>query len=493
MDAGGGIRGDAKSLGFGLKFWYGVGQLAEGVKNTAFSFFLVFYFNQVLGLSGTLAGSAIFIALVFDAISDPVAGSLSDRLQSRWGRRHPFMYASAAPLAVTFYLLFNPPAGLGQSGLFGWLLCFAILVRASMTLYHVPHLALGAELSDNYAERTTVVAYRSFFSLIGSFATPVVGMGLFLRSTAEFENGQLNPEGYQELALLFAIVMFVTIIASGIGTHSRIPFLHQPPESAEPFSAARLWIEFREAFAMRDFVWLASGMVGVAALGGVLLILQLHLMTYFWELSTDQIVIQSAARALGPILGIPFWAVMSRRFDKMPTLVFGMFWVALIVALPPLAKIYGFYPPYESPTYFPILVVVSFLSLFGASAAFVTSGSMMADVVDAHELRYGRRQEGVFFAALSFAGKAASGLGGGIAGVGIDIIQFPTNAIPGEVSAEVVRNLGLLCGPATASLAIVSGLLISRYGLRREHVAQIQEALVARRGDTGEVPLGSGE
>ena len=205
MDTDAGVASGSNSLGFGLKFWYGLGQLAEGVKNTAFSFFLVFYFNQVLGLSGTLAGTAIFIALVFDAVSDPVAGSLSDRLRSRWGRRHPFMYASAAPLAVTFCLLFNPPPGLGQWGLFGWLLCFAILVRASMTLYHVPHLALGAELTDDYSERTTVVAFRSFFSMIGAFATPVVGMGLFLRSTEQFENGQLNPAGYESLAIFFAI------------------------------------------------------------------------------------------------------------------------------------------------------------------------------------------------------------------------------------------------------------------------------------------------
>ncbi|NQZ95124.1 MAG: MFS transporter [Myxococcales bacterium] len=490
MDTDAGVASGSNSLGFGLKFWYGLGQLAEGVKNTAFSFFLVFYFNQVLGLSGTLAGTAIFIALVFDAVSDPVAGSLSDRLRSRWGRRHPFMYASAAPLAVTFCLLFNPPPGLGQWGLFGWLLCFAILVRASMTLYHVPHLALGAELTDDYSERTTVVAFRSFFSMIGAFATPVVGMGLFLRSTEQFENGQLNPAGYESLAIFFAIIMFVTIIASGIGTHSRIPFLHQPAKDTERFTVARLWSEFRQAFAMPEFVWLACAMTLMGTLGGVLTVLQLHLTTFFWELKTDQIVIQSAWRALGPLLGIPFWAIMARRFDKMPTLAFGTFWLGLIVAVPPLAKIYGFYPPYESAAYFPILVAVSFLALFGASAAFVTGGSMMADVVDAHELRFGRRQEGVFFAAISFAGKAASGLGGWIAGIGIDVIQFPMNAVPGEVSADVVRNLGFLCGPATAVLAVISGFAILNYGLRRERVEEIQAALVARRGASGDAALG---
>jgi Na+/melibiose symporter-like transporter len=106
---------------------------------------------------------------------------------------------------------------------------------------------------------------------------------------------------------------------------------------------------------------------------------------------------------------------------------------------------------------------------------------MMADVVDAHELRFGRRQEGVFFAALSFSGKAASGLGGAIAGIGIDVIQLPIGAVPGELSEEIVRGLGFLCGPATASLAILSGLSFMRYGLRRERVAEIQAELAVRR------------
>ena len=115
------------SLRRSQKISYGIGQIAEGIKNNSFEFFLFFYYNQVLGLSGTLAGAAVAIALLADAISDPVAGSLSDSLHSRWGRRHPFMYASAAPLAVCFYLVFTPPAGLGETGLFASLCAFAIL------------------------------------------------------------------------------------------------------------------------------------------------------------------------------------------------------------------------------------------------------------------------------------------------------------------------------------------------------------------------------
>ena len=101
-----------------IKINYGIGQLAEGVKNAAFATFVLLYYNQVLGLSGSLAGLAIFIALCFDALTDPIAGSVSDNFKSRWGRRHPFMYASAIPLAIAFYLLFVPPEGLSSVALF---------------------------------------------------------------------------------------------------------------------------------------------------------------------------------------------------------------------------------------------------------------------------------------------------------------------------------------------------------------------------------------
>ena len=103
-------------LSVGTKFAYGIGQVAEQIKNQGFNAFLFFYFTQVLGLAGTLAGAAVLIALVFDAVTDPLAGSLSDNWRSKRGRRHPFMYAAAGPLAITWLLLFLPPEGLGQFG-----------------------------------------------------------------------------------------------------------------------------------------------------------------------------------------------------------------------------------------------------------------------------------------------------------------------------------------------------------------------------------------
>ena len=93
---------------------FGVGQAAEGIKGTAFNTFLLFYYQQILGVSGLYTGLALAIALTFDAITDPVAGSLSDKVRTRWGRRHPFLLLSALPLGFAFFALFNPPGSLSQ-------------------------------------------------------------------------------------------------------------------------------------------------------------------------------------------------------------------------------------------------------------------------------------------------------------------------------------------------------------------------------------------
>ena len=152
-----------------LKLFWGIGQIGEGVKNSAFNSFLLFYYNQILGVSATLTSIALAIAIVFDAISDPVAGSVSDRFQSRWGRRHPFMFASAAPLGITLFLLFFPPDGMSELFYFGWVLVFAVSVRTFLTLYHIPHLALGAEMATDYNDRNSLFSFGLLFGAAAGY------------------------------------------------------------------------------------------------------------------------------------------------------------------------------------------------------------------------------------------------------------------------------------------------------------------------------------
>jgi GPH family glycoside/pentoside/hexuronide:cation symporter len=471
----------AGSVGFFTKFWYGFGQMAEGMKNAAFGAFLLLFYSQVLGLPGWLAGIAMFFGLLSDAITDPMAGSISDACRHRWGRRHPFMYASVVPMAITFWLAFRPPQGADNFALFLWMLVFPSLARLALTLYHVPHLALGAELTDDYHDRTSVVAYRLFFGLLGGVALILLCRQVFLVSTPEFPNGELNPHAYPAMGLFFGAVMAIAIFLSALGTHSSIPRLPKPASGIQPFSIARLLGEMRQALRNHSFRYLFLGTLVFFVSRGVDSALSIYMGTFFWRLQTSEVLLVPLFGALGIALGTPFWNVVARRFDKRQLFLAGVCWYSLLTFVLPVLKIVEFYPPRESPLYLGIIYSFVFLAAFGAAAALMTSGSMMADIADEHEYDVGRRQEGIFFGSLSFSGKAAVGLGSGIAGAGLTVIQFPRQVAPELVAPDTVMSLGILAGPGVAILMLIGILLMTRYRLTRERVAEIQAELAQRR------------
>ena len=139
------------------KLFQAVGALPEALKNFAFGTFLLFYYNQVLGLNVFRASVAIAVALTIDAAVDPLIGSFSDGLKTRLGRRHLLMYLSAAPIGLGLFLVFSPPAGLPENLLLAWLFATVVFTHVSMSLFVVPWTALYAEFSDDYDERTSIV------------------------------------------------------------------------------------------------------------------------------------------------------------------------------------------------------------------------------------------------------------------------------------------------------------------------------------------------
>lgn len=469
----------------GTKISYGIGQLAEGLKNTAMATFVLFYYNQVLGLPGTLAGLAVGIALVFDALTDPVAGSVSDNFDSRLGRRHPFIYASAVPLAVAFFLMFLPPVSvLGQWGLFAWLTVTVVLTRAAMTLFHVPHIALGAELTDDYEERTIVVSYRYFFSTFGGLLVYVLGLGVFF---AESRGGQVEPANYAPFALTIAAIMLVSMLWTGWGTRHRIPYLRTPdpsPRLTLGRTMARVFRDLGRALQNRSFRWLFAGVLILFVMIGVDTALNLYMFNYFWELPASQTLGLFLALPLGMLAGAPLTALLHRYINKHTTVLLGTGWFAVLELTPVLLRLVGWFPENGEPAVFWILLVMRFLMGVGAIQSTVSFNSMMADIADQHELETNRRQEGIFFGAISFSAKGTSGLGNLVAGVGLDIIAWPRGAdvrSAADVPADTIVHLGILYGPMVAAFAVVSLWCLSHYDLTRERHAQIQAELGARR------------
>lgn len=463
------------------RFFFGLGQVAEGLKNFGISLFLLFYYNSVLGLSGSLCGLALGIALLFDAVSDPLMGSISDNFRSRWGRRHPFMFGAAPALALSFFALFAPPAGLDAEGLFVWLTVFAVLTRLTMTVYHVPHISMGAELSANYAERTRLVAVRQVFGYAGIFVIAGIGLGWFF---ADEHGGRQNADAYAPFALVVSAVMLVTILLSAWFTRDQIPYLptHQRPASSTPV-LLRLFSESREAFSNQSFRRLFSGVLLIFVLVGTEGALSLYMYDFFWALDSDEILLLLLAYPIGLVAGTLFTSRLHAAFDKGPTLVAGTAGWALLQLLPVILRLLEWFP--ANGTTALIATLVGFRLVQGAvvQQALVSFSSMMGDIADEHALATGRRQEGLFFGVIAFSGKAASGAGSLIAGVALDAIAWPAGIAQSpdaSVPAETIRALGVVYGPLVAIFALLAPLAYRGYALDRARHREILAALSAR-------------
>jgi Na+/melibiose symporter-like transporter len=457
---------DGRGSWLATKLYYGFGSVAYGVKDNGFSYFLLLYYNQVLGLPAEWVGAAIMLSLVFDAISDPIVGYSSDNLHSRWGRRHPFMYGSVVPVALSYYLLWNPPGGLGQGALFAYFLALAILVRTFITFYEIPSSSLVAELTDDYDERTSMLSYRYFFGWWGGLTMAVIAWFLLLRPTPEHPVGQLNPEGWQSYGLVASCVIVFAILVSAIGTHRHIPFLRQPPEK-RPFSARRAARELKETLSNRSFLVLFISGIFAAMATGLITSLNIYFTTYFWELKPTQIGILTLGPFISSVVALVASPALSRRFGKKPGAVLIGMLAALLAPAPIVGRLVGLMPPNGSAALVPTLFVFSVIEVSLVMIMSILISSMVADIVEESELRTGRRSEGVFFAARSFIFKAVHGIGVMTATLLLAAIQFPQGAKPGEVDPGIILKLGLVYVPSVFVVYMISILFVAAYRISR--------------------------
>ena len=475
-------------LTFNTKLAYGVGQLAEGLKNSALSTFLLFYYNQVLGLPGTLAGLALAIALIFDAFTDPLIGSISDNWHGRMGRRHPFMYVSALPFAICFFLLFAPPEGLSEWGMFVWLTVSVLFTRGAMTLFHVPHIALGAELSTDYIERSQVVSYRYVFSFVGYFLSYGLGFAWFFRDSVEFPRGQFNVDAYAPYAICLAVFMVVSILWSARGTHHRIPFLPRTVSPEQRMNllgiVSRMFRDTISALRNSSFAWLFAGTLVYYMMVGVDTALNLYLFEFFWDLDAQAKMYTLMIGPFGVIVGAMIAPSTHDRISKRTGMMIGTTGWALVQIVPIILRFKGWFPENGTSELVVVLIAAKFLQGVAAAQTFVAFNSMLADIADEQELLTQKRQEGIFFAAASFASKATSGIGTLFAGVALDFINWPRGAhiqTAADIPVQTIASLGMIYGPVVCSFSVFTLLFYFQCKMTREAHEQVVSELEARR------------
>jgi Na+/melibiose symporter-like transporter len=458
---------------------YASGTVSFAVKDVAFGSFVLFYYYSVVGLQGGLAGTVLLIAMIWDAFTDPIVGSVSDNLRTKWGRRHPLMAISGIPLGICLFALFNVPEGLSQGAIFAWMLITCLLLRTFLTLFTIPYLALGAELSDDYHERSAIAGLRTLFGWLVAIALAAVAWGVIFRSDGTTD-GRLVAENYFTYGMISMLIIGIFTTISIITTARHIPDLPKGADAPVKFTFARIFADIGHALQNENFRNLFLVMLTLGAATGIGAALGTHMATYFWELSTFQLFQQT----LFTFVPIGFMLLVMNKLNQILekhvilqicTFLFAGNTIWLISL-----RLLGILPENGHPIIFPLILVSVFIGSATVMWFQTISSSVIADIGDEQELITHERQEGMFFAAQGFSIKFITGIGSFVGGLVLQFIHLPPGAAPGTVAPDVLFKLGVIMGPVVALSLIVPWYFSRKITLTRDRHDEVRTALEAR-------------
>lgn len=451
----------AVALPRSLKVMHGLGSVAYGVKDNGFSVFLLIFYNQVLGIDAGVVGTVIMAALIFDAFADPIIGELSDRTQSKWGRRLPWLYTAAIPLGIIWLLLWHPPE-MGQTGTIIWLFCTAVLARSLVAMCEVPSIALVPELTADYDERTRLMRYRFLFGWAGGLLMLIFAYGIFFTG----EKGVSDPAGYDAYSVWGALMMTGAVLISALGQHRHVA--KQSPPAPRGVGLGHAFAEAKVTLSNRSFLWLVSAAVFGLINQGLTFALTNYQLGFLWQLQQIEMLYYALILFATVIVAFIIVPPLSARLGKKNA--------AILLALISMTFTAGLYGSWlldlvpGAPNDPSILFMFALVAMTNSAAVgmMMLTSSMMADVVEASQQETGRRSEGLFFAGYFFMQKCAVGIGTFAAGMILTFADFPQNAVPGRVDVTVLDGLALYYMGTVLVLGIIGVLVLRHFPISRE-------------------------
>ncbi|MES3021594.1 MAG: MFS transporter [Pseudomonadota bacterium] len=456
------------------KLLIGSGQSVETAVAFVAATFLLYYLTNVCGIDPAIAGAILFVSLAVDAVADPLIGSWSDRLRSRWGRRLPFMVVALPVVSLAAFALFAMPTGWGSAATISCALLANIVLRVSTSVYTLPYAAMTAELTTDYGERSSIAAYRALFSFVAAVACAVPAFQYIFNSPQKMS----SAGAYVELGMLAAAVVFATGAICLLGMRSMPRSQASSRPTAEPRGS--IATDVRELFRNQSFVVLFLSCLLCLVIAGSLQALNLYAYQYYWHLSTSQTQQAVLVLQAGFLVGIPLALVLLRAVEKRTAMAIGFVALAIVQGVFPLLAKLALFAAVP-----PIGMVCSMTLVFGlcSSLLFITMQSMVADAVDEHEYRFGTRCEGLYYSSLIFATKAANGLGSLLAGVVLSVAGLKGAQSAGGTAALSEQGadlLGLLWGPGHGLMFLLLLPILLNYRIDRREHSRIIAALAQR-------------
>jgi len=431
------------------KIGFGAGEFSSSIFFTLTSFWLMNFLTDEVRLSAALAGSALLIGKIWDAIIDPFIGYISDHTRSRWGRRRPYILFFAIPFGLAFVLMFSNPGLADQMGKFYWAMLTYVFFCTVYSFTNIPYNAILPEISKDYNERTSISGYKQAFAVIGT----ILGAGAALPLMAMFAT---RTAGYTGMAAVFGTLASLSLLATFFSVREP-KLMEQPRGESIPKSLKDVFTN--KPYLLLLTAWFTNS-TAVAIMEGMLV----YYYKYIFQAEAS-VTLAMITLLVVTIATIPFWVWFARKVSKKVAYIIGMTLTLLAVVS------FAFTADKLGQTGALVFMV---LAGIGFSSHFVLPWSMAPDTIEFGFARTGVRCEGVYYSVWTFM----IALGGAFAGFLIGQCLTYFGYIPDVIqSATSIQGIRFLIGPLPAVLILLGNLALFFYPLSQKKYEEVQAAI----------------
>ncbi len=438
-----------KEISRKTKLGFGAGEFSSSIFFTLTSFWLLNFLTDEVRLSAALAGSALLVGKIWDAVIDPFIGYISDHTRSRWGRRRPYILFFTIPFGIAFVLMFRNPGIASQPGKFWWAMLTYIFFCTVYSFTNIPYNSILPEISKDYNERTNISGYKQAFAVIGT----ILGAGAALPIMALFAS---RTAGYVGMAAIFGFLTILSLLATFFSVREP-KLLEQPRGESIPKS-------LKDVFTNKPFVLLLTAWFTNSTAVAIMEAMLIYYYKYIFR-AEGSVTMAMIILLVVTIATIPFWVWFARKVSKKVAYVIGMALTALAVIL------FAFTADRLGQTFALVYMV---LAGFGFSSHYVLPWSMAPDTIEYGYSRTGVRREGVYYSIWTFMIATGGAFAGFLVGQSLGLFGYVPDAIQ---SASSILSMRLLIGPLPALLILLGNLALIFYPLNQKRYEQVQAAV----------------
>jgi GPH family glycoside/pentoside/hexuronide:cation symporter len=441
-----------------VKLGFGVGDLGGNLYFTVIAFWLLNYFTDTVGIAAGMAGIAVGIGKIWDAVTDPMMGYISDRTRSRWGRRRPYLLFGSFVWFIAMIVLFTNPQLNSPTALFVWAVAAYCFLSTVFTVVNVPYSSLTPELTKDYHERSSLNGYRAVFMVIGT----LIGAGAALPLVGALPNKNI---GFSVMGAVFGALMMGAALTTFASV--REPKLVSAAQPKTGFFKSYLYVFKTKPFIIVLLTYMMN-MIAVTVVSGT--------MIYYFKYIHDNEALTTVALLIllvTAMIFIPVAVLVSKRIGKKTTYAVGM----LIISL---ACMLVFALGHELGVVF--VFVMMFVAGLGLSTTYPMPWSMVPDTVEYGYLQSGERREGGYYGIWTFFSKGGQGLAIAVSGLILHRTGYVAEAAQTGLAQLGIR---LLIGPVTALFFAGAAFMLLFYPLNEKRYQELQDKIKAMEKERG--------